>query len=78
MTTVEVVLKGPLAGQIPRLPGGRGPVDVPGDATVTSLVSALGLPPGPYVAVVGGTAVRGSAAIPDGARVELHPPMAGG
>ena len=78
VTRLEVVVKGALGGSVAGLPGGRGHVELPGEATVTSLVAALGLPAGPWVAVVDGAAVRGAAPLPDGARVELHPPMAGG
>ena len=75
---VEVVLRGALVGQAQGLPDGRGPVELVEGATVETLRQRLGLPAGPYVAVVGGTAVRGQTPLHDGARVELHPPMAGG
>lgn len=75
---LDVSVKGAAGGHGARLPDGRGRVELPGEATVTALVAALGLPAGPWVAVVDGTAVRGAAPLPDGARVELHPPMAGG
>lgn len=76
--TVDVVLKGALAGRVPQLPGGRGPVALPDDATVTSLLATLELPTVPYIVVIDGAAVRGVPPLTDGARVELHPPMAGG
>lgn len=75
---VEVVLKGTLVRQVQRLPDGRGPVELPDDATLETLRQRLGLPAAPYIAVVDGTAVRGASPLRDGARVELHPPMAGG
>lgn len=75
---VEVVLRGTLARQVPRLPDGRGPVELTDDATLETLQRALDLPAAPYVAVIDGTAVRGATRLRDGARVELHPPMAGG
>lgn len=75
---VEVVLRGTLVGQAQGLSGGRGPVELADGATLETLRQRLGLPAAPYVAVVGGTAVRGAAPLHDGARVELHPPMAGG
>jgi sulfur carrier protein ThiS len=76
---VEVVLKGTLVGQVgDRLPDGRGAVELPPDATLETLRESLALPTAPYIAVVDGTAVRGAAPLRDGARVELHPPMAGG
>jgi sulfur carrier protein ThiS len=75
---VEVVLRGTLVGRVERLPGGRGPVELTDGATLESLRDELGLPTAPYIAVVDGTAVRGAAPLRDGARVELHPPMAGG
>jgi sulfur carrier protein ThiS len=78
VVTVEVVLRGTLAGRVPSLPDGRGQVDVAEDATVTDLLTTLGLPSAPYVAVIDGTARRGAAPLSPGARVELHPPMAGG
>jgi sulfur carrier protein ThiS len=75
---VEVVLKGTLARQVEHPPGGRGPVELPEDATLETLRQELGLPTAPYIAVVDGSAVRGASPLRDGARVELHPPMAGG
>lgn len=75
---VEVVLKGTLVRQVPDLADGRGPVELVDDATLATLLERLGLPTAPYVAVVDGTAVRGAVPLRDGARVELHPPMAGG
>jgi sulfur carrier protein ThiS len=75
---VEVVLKGTLARQVEELPDGRGPVELTDDATLDTLRRELGLPAAPYIAVVDGTAIRGAAPLRHGARVELHPPMAGG
>lgn len=76
---VQVVLKGTLVGRVgDRLPDGRGPVELPPEATLETLREALALPTAPYVAVMDGAAVRGAAPLRDGARVELHPPMAGG
>jgi len=78
VTGVEVTLRGALAGQVPRLPDGRGRVELSDDPTFATLLGTLGLPVAPYVAVVNGTAVRGAAPLADGDRVEIHPPMAGG
>jgi sulfur carrier protein ThiS len=75
---VQVVLKGTLVRQVQRLPNGRGRVELPNDATLETLRQRLELPGAPYIAVVDGTAVRGASPLRDGARVELHPPMAGG
>jgi sulfur carrier protein ThiS len=75
---IEVVLRGMLAQQVQQLPDGRGVVELADDATLETLRHELGLPTAPYIAVVDGTAVRGAAPLRDGARVELHPPMAGG
>jgi sulfur carrier protein ThiS len=72
---VDVVLKGPLAG---RAPGGRVRAQVDDGATAADLATALGLPRGPYVYVVNGTAARGDAALAHGDRVQVHPPVAGG
>jgi molybdopterin converting factor small subunit len=76
---VEVVLKGTLVRQLARrLPDGQGPVALEDGATLDSLREELGLPVAPYIAVVDGVAGRGATPLRDGARVELHPPMAGG
>ncbi|HSK21584.1 MAG TPA: MoaD/ThiS family protein [Egicoccus sp.] len=75
---VEVVLRGTLVGQVPLLPDGNGPVELADGATLETLRQRLELPAAPYIAVVDGTAVRGATPLRAGARVELHPPMAGG
>lgn len=75
---VDVVLKGTLADRVTLAPGGRCQVDLSEGATLATLLMTLELPTAPYIAVIDGTAVRGAAALRDGARVEIHPPMAGG
>ena len=72
---VHVTLKGTLAAH---LPGGRGEVEVADGATVGTLSVQLGLPGGHCVFVINGAAVKAGAALSDGDRVQVFPPMAGG
>jgi len=72
---VHVTLKGTLAGN---LPGGQGEVEVADGATVGTLSDSLGLPGGPCVFVVNGTAAKRDEPLSDGDRVQAFPPMAGG
>jgi sulfur carrier protein ThiS len=72
---VEVTLKGVLAE---RTPAPRTQVELPEGAPVEQIVTALGLPRGPYVYVVNGGAVRRGTVLQPGDRVQLHPPVAGG
>jgi molybdopterin converting factor small subunit len=72
---VEVRLKGALAD---RVPGGRIEVDVEDGAAVESLIVALDLPAATYIYAINGAATSRGAALHDGDRVQVYPPMAGG
>jgi sulfur carrier protein ThiS len=53
-------------------------IDLPDGTTVGEVVAHLGLPDQPRVCFVDGRGVSESAAIPDGARLAIFPPVAGG
>jgi sulfur carrier protein ThiS len=57
--------------------GGRGLVDLPEGATVRTLLEQIELPL-QCVAVIDGTAVRGTAVLHDGDQVQVFAPQAGG
>jgi sulfur carrier protein ThiS len=72
---VEVTLKGSLAT---RLPGGRGPLDLPEGTTAEGVLAALGVPAVHCIYVVNGAATAKSTPLRDGDRLLVYPPMAGG
>jgi len=72
---VDVTLKGSLA---PRLPGGRGSLELPAGSSADGVFRELGLPEIHCIVVVNGAVVPRGSALADGDRVQLFPPMAGG
>ena len=72
---VEVTLKGSLAD---RLPGGRGPLEVPEGTTAEGVLAVLGVPPVHCIYVVNGATAAKGTLLGDGDRLLVYPPMAGG
>jgi sulfur carrier protein ThiS len=71
---VQLALRGALAS---RIAGGRASIEVPDQATVGALLEQMELPPH-CVAVINGSAVRGSATLHEGDQVQIFAPQAGG
>ncbi|MBI3648838.1 MAG: MoaD/ThiS family protein [Actinobacteria bacterium] len=72
---VHVTLRGTL---VDRLPGGSGEIELADDATVAAVSDRLDLPGGHCVFVLNGATVKRDAALSQGDRVQVFPPMAGG
>jgi len=76
---IEVDLRGDLARQVTvaSLEDG-GTVELPEDASVGALASALGLAPASVVFVVNGVAARAGQRLREGNRVQVFPVASGG
>jgi sulfur carrier protein ThiS len=72
---IQLRLRGGLAT---RLPGGRGPIDLPDDATVDRILERFGISRVACICIRNGAAVPTGTPLRDGDRVEIIPPMAGG
>jgi sulfur carrier protein ThiS len=72
---VHVTLKGTLAD---RLPGGRGELDLDEESTVAAVFERLEVPGRQCVVVMNGAAVKADAALHEGDRLQVFPPIAGG
>jgi sulfur carrier protein ThiS len=53
-------------------------IDLPDGTTVGEVVALLGLPDQPRICFVNGRGVPDAAVVPDGARLAIFPPVAGG
>jgi sulfur carrier protein ThiS len=77
---VDVALFASLSAFQPDGQGGRSArsFDVPDGTTVTDFISRLGLPDQPRIVFVNGRHAPESAALADGDRLAIFPPVAGG
>ena len=53
-------------------------IDLPDGTTVGEVVARLGLPDQPRICFINGRGVPDAALVPDGARLAIFPPVAGG
>ena len=79
---IELALFASLEGYLP--PGEQGSgrrtrtIDLPDGVTVGEVAARLGLPDQPRVCFIDGRGVAEDAVVPDGSRLAIFPPVAGG